>query len=178
MKITNYDEVGVYPLDPELQEELLSTQNECAFVWGTKDHWPVGVMMSYLWRDGSFWLTATSQRKRIAAIRRDPRCSVVVSGIGTPVGAARTVTAKGRCLLHDDDETKAWFYPAIARTILGDDGPLADMFTKMLDSERRLVFEVVPEKWITFDAAKMMQDSIESWMAAAAADQSGPAEEP
>jgi hypothetical protein len=167
MKITNYDEVGVYPLDPDVQEELLQTQNECAFVWGTKDHWPVGVMMSYIWRDGRFWLTATSQRKRIAALRRDPRCCVIVSGVGTPIGPARTATAKGRCILRDDDETKAWFYPALARAIMGGEGELTDMFAQMLDSERRLIFEVVPEMWITYDANKMMQDSIESWAAAA-----------
>ncbi len=166
MKITNYDEVGIYPLDEDVQEELLTSQNECAFVWGTKDHWPVGVMMSYIWRDGRFWLTATSQRKRIAAIRRDPRVSVIVSGIATPVGPARTVTAKGRCILRDDEETKEWFYPALAKAIMGGEGPLADMFAEMLDSERRLIFEVVPEKWITYDATKMMQDSIESWTAA------------
>ncbi len=167
MKITNYEEVGVYALTDEEQETLLKAQNECAFVWGTKDHWPVGVMMSYLWRDGRFWLTATSQRKRISAIKRDPRVSVIVSGIGTDVGPARTVTAKGRCILHDDDETKEWFYPALSASIMGGEGEMADLFTKMLDSERRLVFEVVPEKWITFDAGKMMVDSIESWSAAA-----------
>ncbi len=167
MKITNYEEVGHYPLDPDMQEKLLETQNECAFVWGTKDHWPVGVMMSYLWRDGRFWLTATSQRKRIAAVRRDPRVSVIVSGVGTEIGPARTVTAKGHCILHDDDETKEWFYPALAIAIMGGQSELSDMFAKMLDSERRLIFEVVPEKWITYDAGKMMADSIESWTAAA-----------
>lgn len=166
MKITNYEEVQHYPLDPEVQEELLTKQNECAFVWGTKDHWPVGVMMSFIWRDGRFWLTATSQRKRVAALRRDPRVSVIVSGVGTDVGPARTVTAKGICKLHDDEETKAWFYPALSAAIMGGEGELTDMFTKMLNSERRLIFEVVPEKWITYDAGKMMADSIESWTAA------------
>lgn len=121
--------------------------------------------MSYLWRDDRFWLTATSQRKRIAAVRRDPRVSVIVSGVGTAVGPARTVTAKGRCVVHDDEETKVWVYPAIAQAIMGGQGELTDRFTEMLDSERRLVLEVVPEQWITFDAAKMMADSIESWMA-------------
>jgi len=119
--------------------------------------------MTYVWRDGSFWLTATSQRKRISAVRRDPRVSVIVSGVGTDVGPARTVTAKGRCIIHDDDATKEWVYPAIAHAVMGGAGELTDMFTKMLDSERRLVLEVVPEKWITFDAAKMMAASIEAW---------------
>ncbi len=167
MKITNYEEVGEYPLDDEMQEELLKSQNECAFVWGTKDHWAVGVMMSYLWRDGRFWLTCTSQRKRVAAVRRDPRVSVIVSGVGTELGPARTVTAKGTCIIHDDEETKEWFYPQLAASIMAGDDELSGMFAKMLNSERRLIFEVVPEKWITFDAAKMMTDSIETWTAAA-----------
>lgn len=161
--IENYDDVTPYSLDPDKQELLLTSQHELAFVWGTKDHWPVGVMMSYVWHNGSFWLTATSQRKRIAAIRRDPRVSVIVSGAGTPVGPATTVTAKGRCVIHDDDETKAWAYPAISEAVLGGPGPMTDMFTSMLDSERRLILEVVPEKWITFDSSKMMADSIEAW---------------
>jgi hypothetical protein len=33
----------------------------------------------------------------------------------------------------------------------------------MLDTERRLVIEVKPEKWITFDATKMMNASIAAW---------------
>ena len=165
MAIKNYEDVTPYPLDPDRQEELLLSQNEAVFVWGTKDHWPVGVMMSYVWRDGRFWLTATTQRKRISAIRRDPRVTVIVSGLGTPVGAATSVTAKGRCRLHDDAETKAWFYPALAEAVLGGPGELTDKFVKMLDSERRVIIEVEPEKWITYDANKLMADSITTWLA-------------
>ena len=40
---------------------------------------------------------------------------------------------------------------------------VTDLFAKMMDTERRLVIEVKPEKWITFDAAKMMAASIEAW---------------
>lgn len=168
--ISNYEEVAIYPLDPEVKEQLLTEQNECCFIWGPKDHWAVGVMMSYVWRDGSFWLTATTQRKRIAAIRRDPRVSVVVSGKGTSVGEARTVTAKGRVVLHEDDATKEWFYPALSERVLQAYpamDQLREMFTQMLDSERRVVIEVVPEKWITYDASKLMADSVQAWAAQA-----------
>ena len=165
MPIEDYEDVTTYALEPERQEELLRTQNEAAFLWGTRDHWAVGVMMSYVWRDGRFWLTATTNRKRISAIRRDPRVTVVVSGLGTPVGAATSVTAKGRCRLHDDAETKAWFYPALAEAVLGGPGELTDKFVKMLDSERRVIIEVEPEKWITYDANKLMADSITTWLA-------------
>jgi len=118
--LTDYDDVSQYGLDDDLREEILRKQIECTFIWGPKDHWAVGVLMTYLWKDGRFWVSATSQRKRIAAIKRDPRVSIVVSSCGTDLGPAKGITAKGR-------------------------------------------IEVVPEKWITFDAAKMMQASIPAW---------------
>lgn len=156
MPIQNYEEVDVYPLDPDVQEKLLLEQNECSFIWGTRDHWPVGVMMTYVWLDGSFWLTCTSQRKRIAAIRRDPRVTVIVSGKGTSVGEARTVTAKGRVHIHDDGASKDRIYPLVAAAILPGAAEFQEKFVKMLDSSRRLILEVRPEKFITYDASKMM----------------------
>ena len=86
--IQNYEEVDVYPLDDDVREEILRKQTECTFIWGPKTGWAVGVLMTYVWRHGSFWVTATSQRKRIAAIRRDPQVSVVVSSHGTDLGPA------------------------------------------------------------------------------------------
>jgi len=171
VSIQDYEDVAIYPLDPEVLEQLLSEQNECTFIWGPKDHWAVGVMMSYVWRDGCFWVTATTQRKRVSAIRRDPRVSIVVSGKGTIVGEARTATAKGRAILHDDDETKKWFYPALAERALQAYPAmeqLREKFTEMLDSERRVVIQVVPEKWITYDASKLMADSVRAWAEQAA----------
>lgn len=161
--IKNYEEVDVYPLDDDLREEILRKQIECTFIWGPKTGWPVGVLMTYVWRDGRFWVTATSQRKRIRAIKRDPRVSVVVSSHGTDLGPAKGITAKGRAIIHEDDETKAWFYPLCAAANVPVAGKLRDAFEQMLHSERRLVIEIVPEKWITFDAGKMMVDSMAAW---------------
>jgi hypothetical protein len=159
----NYDDVSQYGLDDDLLEEILSKQIECTFIWGPKTGWAVGVLMTYLWKDGRFWVSATSQRKRIAAIRRDPRVSIVVSSHGTDLGPAKGITAKGKAIIHDDQATKDWFFPACAAVNIPTPGKLQDAFAKMMDTERRLIIEVVPEKWITFDATKMMIASMEAW---------------
>ncbi len=99
----NYDDVTEYGLDQDLLEEILGKQIECTFIWGPKDHWAVGVPMTYLWKDGSFWVSATSQRKRIAAIKRDPRVSVVVSSHGTDLGPAKGVFYRVRVGPLDDE---------------------------------------------------------------------------
>ena len=159
MVISNYEDVDVYPLEAEVQEQLLREQNECTFNWATRDSWPVGMIMSYVWRDDRIWLTASSQRPRIAAIRRNDRVSVVFSSVGTSLGPGKTITIKGRCAIRDDQPTKDWYYPALAAVIIPGSDTLQAEFVRMLDSPRRVILEVTPEKWFTFDTMKMMKAS-------------------
>ena len=160
MPVTNYEKVDVYPIDPEVREQILREQNECVFCWSTRDHWPIGMIMSYVWKDGRFWLTAARQRKRIKALERDNRVSLSVSSVGTSVGPARGITVKGRCLIRDGRPTKDWFYPALAAAIIPGSAEGQKAFQAMLDSPNRVVFEVEPLEWFTFDSIKMMEDSL------------------
>jgi general stress protein 26 len=152
--LMNYEQVSIYRLDSAMQDRLLSIGRECVFNWSTSDGWPMGVIMSYLWSDGRVWLTAGAHRHRIEAVRNRPRVSVVVSSTGTELGSGKTVTVKGRCIVHEDAATKRWFYPALSQH-LNADAKRAAAFEKMLDSPLRVVLEVVPEKYITYDGAKM-----------------------
>ena len=142
-KIDTHEIVSIYPIDPDVQEQLLTEQRECSFNWSTRDGWPVGVIMSYSWRDGKFWLTAGMHRHRIEAIRRDPRVSLVITSVGTSLGGGKSITVKGRAEVHEDRATKEWFYAGFHVQYPGLDAPL------------RIVVSVTPEKWITFDGAKM-----------------------
>ena len=156
--IEDYEQVSVYALGDAEREALLSTHAECTFNWATRDGWPVGVIMSYLWKDGRFWLTAGAHRHRIEAVRRDPRVSIVVTSTGTKLGPGKSVTAKGRCTVHEDAATKAWFYPEFARHLYPDERQ-AEAFARRLDSPLRVVLEVAPEKWISYDGVKMFRDA-------------------
>jgi general stress protein 26 len=158
-QIHNYEQVSIYGLDDDQREELLRTAAECVFNWSTKDGWPVGVIMSFLWRDGKFWLTAGAHRHRIEAIQRDARVSIVVTSTGTKLGPSKTITAKGRVRVRDDAETKRWFYPALAAMIQRGEPEATKRFAEFLDSPLRVILEVTPEKWITYDGEKMALDS-------------------
>ncbi len=61
----NYEKVSIYPLDDDVREQLLSTQIECVFNWSTREGWPMGVIMSCLWKNGRMWLTAGANRHDI-----------------------------------------------------------------------------------------------------------------
>ena len=157
--VENYEQVSIYHLNDERREELLNHHAECTFTWSTKDGWPVGVIMSYLWHDGRFWLTAGGQRHRVSAVRRDPRVCITITSTGTKLGMGKSITAKGLCTVHEDAETKEWFYPAFSQH-LHRDPKMAKWFEGFLDSPLRVVLEVKPEKWITYDGDKMALDSV------------------
>ena len=98
-------------LDDDLRERLLNTQIECTFMWTNKAGQPFGVAMSYLWRNGSIWLTAAATRPRVAAIRRTGYAAVMISSVGTDIGPGKTVSLRGPCIVHDDRATRDWMLP-------------------------------------------------------------------
>ena len=159
MSDRDYEDVTKYGLDQASEEELLTTQIECTFIWSNSDGHPVGVIMNYVYRDGRFWLTASSQRARVPAVRRDPRVSIVVTSRGSGIKTAKSLTYKGRCTVHEDDAIKAWFYPALAAAVRPGDPEAAAAFVRHLDSPRRVVLEVVPEGRIGFDSTQMWRDT-------------------
>ena len=159
-----HEDVTVYTLDDSAEERLLREQNECVFMWANKEGWPVGVVMSYVFRDGSFWLTASGQRLRVAAVRRDPRVAVAVSSKGTSIESSQTVTYKGRCSVHEDAATKKWFYPALVDVIRPDSSEAYKQhYVEVLDSPRRVILQVEPVARIGFDGSKMHRATVESF---------------
>ena len=150
----DYEDLTECALSPELEKELVYTQRNCVFMWTNSKGEPFGVVMSYLPKDGKLWLTAAERRKRIPALRRNPRASICVWGAGTSLGSGRTMTYKGSCVIHKDWETKDWFYPEFARYLRADPDQ-AEVFQKFLDSPDRVVIEFTPDYKLGFDSELM-----------------------
>lgn len=167
----DYEDVKGFSLDPEVQEAMLREQNECTFIWTTKDGAPVGILMTYVWQDGKIWTLTAKQRPRFKAVCRDPRVCVVVSSAGTRfsgdattwgVGAGtaglgqKMVMIRGRCTTHEDADTKRWFYPALAKVLLqGGSEAQIQGFIKTIDTPGRAVLCVTPERLVTWDSDKL-----------------------
>ncbi len=142
-------------MSAETEAALLAMQTECTFIWSTRDGSPLGVIMTYLARDGHFWLTASSNRGRVRAVERDPRVSLVVTSTGTALGHGKSLTYRGTCVVHTDERTKGWFYPALGDRRFPDDDRYRAEFVQSLDSGRRVILEVIPAERIAIDLAKM-----------------------
>ena len=161
---TDYDDVSIYPLDPEKIERLCQLQSECAVLWSTKDGWPVGVMHRFVYQDGKFWVTCAEQRKRVPALKKRDKSAVIITSEGTPLGRDQTMTVKCRATVHDDNpELKAWFYPALAMKLNQGDEAAAAVFEKFLDTPKRVIIELEPVKWITYDGVKLAAHVAGQW---------------
>jgi general stress protein 26 len=156
----DYEDLTECSLSPELEAELVDVQRECVFMWTNAAGEAFGVVMSCLPKDGKFWLTAAERRKRISALRRFPRASLCLNSSGTRLGGGKTVTYKGECVIHDDRETKDWFYPEFARSIRPDPTAAAT-FEKFLDSPHRVIIEFTPDYSLSFDSKLMWARSPE-----------------
>ena len=158
----DYEDLTECGLSDELEDQLIHTQRECTFMWTNKAGEAFGVIMSFLPKDGRFWLTAAERRARISAIRRFPRASLCVSSFGTEMGSGKTVTYKGTCTVHDSREVKDWFYPEFSRHLRPDDPTAAEEFARFLDSPARVIIEFEPDDKLSFDSAIMWTRSPEA----------------
>lgn len=153
----DHEVVSIYPFTEEEVEALVTNAVEAVLMWTTKDGWPVGVTHAFLWHDGKIWLTFASHRHRAAAIRRDNRVSVAISSTSyaepaddsLPSGA---ITFKGTGEFLDDDDTKAWFYRALAKKVGRGNQQVEDSFYQLLDSPLRTILAVTPVKRIMYNA--------------------------
>lgn len=151
-KKTDYTDVSDVAVSDEKRERLYAAQTECCVLWTNREGWPVGVMHRYVWHDGRFWVTCMGQRKRVPALRARPQSAVVVSSEGTWLGGDITTTAKTLATVHDDDvELKDWFYPLLAQRLRAGDAAANAEFIRRLDTPGRVIIELDPVQWITYD---------------------------
>ena len=140
-------------LERDDQVELLTTQTECSFVFLDDRGWPRGVVMSFIYEDGRFWLTAVEGRAHVRAADRDERVSIVVSAAGSGLPGRRMVSVRGRVTVHRDRETIDWFLGEFTQRLQPED-PHA--WRTLLDSPNRVVFEVEPvAKPVSHDQRKI-----------------------
>ena len=151
--IKDYEDLtGMQLSDAEL-DELVSANGECIFNWTTKDGFPVGVVLAYIWKDGKFWTTCAERRKRVPALKVRPQSGIVINRGG------RTASYKGNSTVHtnaDPDfvEIKTWFYRQLSGVDREPDNAYRQAFAKFLDSPHRVIIETEARLVVGFDTAK------------------------
>lgn len=150
----DYVDVSGQAVDGAKRTDLYEAQTECVVTWTNTEGWPVGVLHRFVWHDERFWVTCAPQRARVAALRVRPQSAVIVSSEGTWLGGDITTTAKTLATVHDDDTVRRWFYPALATRLRQDEQDRAE-FLRRLETPGRVVIELAPVQWITYDGVRL-----------------------
>lgn len=125
-------------LDEADARELLASERQCVLSYLDDDGWPRGVVLSYLFREGRFWVTAIAARSHAKGMRRDRRVTVTVERHD---GCRQMLAQRGRALFHDDPATKREFYRRFALLHAPD---TASRYRAFLDTPGRVVVEIEP----------------------------------
>ena len=104
-------------------------------------------------------INTVDTHQKMRNVRRDPRVSIAITSKGSGIGTSKSLTYKGTCVVHEDDETKAWFYPALAARVRPTSAEQQAAFVHHLESPGRVVIEIVPTKRIGFDSEQMFKNS-------------------
>ena len=160
----DYEDLTGMQLTDEELDELVSGNGECIFNWTTKDGFPVGVVVAYVWKDGKFWTTCAARRKRVPALRARPQSGIVINRGG------RTASYKGASIVHTNDDTdfgeiKEWFYRELSGVDREPDNTYRQAFAKFLDSPHRVIIETEAQLVVAFDTAKFAAFTNEAIMA-------------
>ncbi len=164
----DYEDLTSMRLDDDALQSMLDAGGECVFNWTTREGYPVGVVVAFVYRDGKFFTTCAERRKRVPALRARPQSGIVINHGG------RTASFKGDSIVHADgdpgfDELKGWFYRVLSRVDQEPDDPYRQSFAKFLDSPHRVIVETEANLVVAFDTAKFREFTNEA-MAAAASD--------
>jgi hypothetical protein len=149
----DYEDLSEMTLTADEITELIGNRGECVFNWTTKDGFPVGVVVAYVYRDGMFWTTCAERRKRVPALRTRPQSGIVINRGG------KTASYKGNSVVHtnaDEDwnEVKTWFYKALSQTDTHPDNVGFRNFEKFLDSPHRVIISTEARLVVGFDTVR------------------------
>jgi hypothetical protein len=149
----DYEDLTGMQLDQDQLDELVAGVGECVFNWTTRDGYPVGVVVAFVYRDGKFFTTCAERRKRVPALRARPQSAIVINKEG------KTASYKGDSIVHAPgdpgfDELKGWFYPTLSQLDLDPNDAYRQSFAKFLDSPHRVIIETDARLVVGFDTAK------------------------
>ena len=149
-KITDFEDFTKMALGAAELDELIGERGQCVFSWTTRDGFPVGVVMAYIYRHGKFWTNCARHRKRVRALRARPQSAVVISN------GDKMASFKGESVIHGPQdagwsELKSWFYAALAGTDKDPENEAARSFEAFLDGPHQVIIETVPTLMVSFD---------------------------
>jgi hypothetical protein len=139
------------PLSEERLWYMILHAEGCTLTWTTRDGAATASWITPAVIDGGIYFPTAEGRGKTAGLRRDPRCALVFAR-----GDRWSATARGRAEFMDDERwVTRWCLATAMRR--GMDEEATAEFMRRSDSPNVLVVRFHPEKFISFDATKIVR---------------------
>lgn len=131
---------------------LLGAQTECVVSWIDGKGRPVSAVQTYLWEQDALWVTSYRERPRVKALKVNAQSAVCVSSAGTDLPVQQMASARTLAVVHTDDSTGGWFYPAFCERAFPE---MPEKMAILLAKQDRAIIELRPKAWNTFDGSSL-----------------------
>jgi hypothetical protein len=140
------------PLSDERLWYMILHAEGCTLTWTTRDGAATASWITPAIIDGGIYFPTAESRAKTAGLRRDPRCALVFAR-----GGRWSATARGRAeFMHDERWVTRWCLATAMHR--GMDEEATAQFMHRSDSANVLVVRFHPQKFISFDATKIVWD--------------------
>ncbi len=146
------EDYSAAPLSEERLWYMILHADGCTLTWTTRDGAATGSWITPAVIDGGIYFPTAEGRAKTAGLRRDPRCAMVFTR-----GGRWSATARGRAEFMEDERWVTRWCLAMAMQ-RGMDEEATARFMFRSDSPTVLVVRFHAEKFITFDATKIVSD--------------------
>jgi hypothetical protein len=149
---TNPEDFSSAPLSDERLWYMILHADGCTLTWTTRDGAATASWITPAVIDGGIYFPTAEGRAKTTGLRRDPRGALVFTR-----GGRWSATARGRTEFMDDERwvTRWCLATAMQR---GMDEEATAQFMYRSDNPNVLVVRFHPEKFITFDATRIVRD--------------------
>ena len=139
--VDDMEKLATLRLVGDARRRLYATASELAYSYLNADGWPSTVILSFTEFEGSFWVTATSDRAHVRCLEADPRVSIAISNAGTELIGRQMISLRCIGRVHSDDAT---VQAMIERHVTKMGSNNREAFVKVLSSPNRVAVELIP----------------------------------
>jgi hypothetical protein len=146
------EDFGSAPLSEERLWYMILHADGCTLTWTTRDGAATASWITPAVIDGGMYFPTAEGRAKTAGLRRDPRCALVFTR-----GGHWSATVRGRAeFMHDERWVTRWCLATAMHRCMDDEATA--QFMSHSDGPNVIVIRFHPEKFITFDATKIVRD--------------------
>ena len=136
---------GIDSLDEGTAWRIVHAATVAVLTWTTRDGATMCACVNPVFIDGHIYVTTSSDRAKVAALRRDPRCAMVFTSV------EGSVTLQGHAAISEDPELTFMCLKALGEKHFPLDSAAQRVMMRHMNSPKRIALRITPGRLLSCD---------------------------